>query len=259
MSADDSPNEDATQGHALGPADHARLINDELALLASVKPEHLAARLPHIEGWTVHNVVGHTGWICRYVDLALASDPDTPPSRADVPEPPAGADVFAWFNEARTMISERLATVDPASMHPSWAGPWSAAQWARRMANEASMHRWDAFAAFASPQPIDTALAADGIEEVLELFAPQRLLFDELDAAGQSIHLHATDIESGEWTITFTADGMSWERSHTKGDVAARGPASDLLLLLWSRIPPSRLQLFGDATLLDRWQAAAKF
>lgn len=259
MSADDSPNEDATQGHALGPAEHTRLINDELARLADVKPEHLTARLPHIEGWTVHNVIGHTGWICRYVDLALTADPDTPPSRADVPEPPAGADVFGWFNEARAMLSERLATTDPASMHPSWAGPWSSAQWTRRMANEASMHRWDAFAAFASPQPIDAALAADGIEEVLELFAPQRLLFEELDAAGQTIHLHATDIDSGEWTITFSADGLTWERSHTKGDVAARGTASDLLLLLWSRIPPSRLQLFGDATLLDRWQAAAKF
>jgi len=259
MSADESPTADTPRAHLLGPTDHAHLISVELARLASVKPEHLSASLPHIEGWTVHNVIGHTGWICRYVDLCLAADPDTPPARADVPEPPAGADVFAWFDEARTMIGQRIDSVDPTSIHPSWAGPWSAAQWTRRLANEASMHRWDAFAAFGSPDAIDARLAADGIEEVLELFAPQRLLFDELDAAGRSIHLHATDIEDGEWTIHFTADAMTWERSHAKGDVAARGPVSDLLLLLWSRIPPSRLQLFGDATLLDRWQAAAKF
>lgn len=259
MSADESSPEDAHQGPQLSPADHAHLISVELARLASVKPEHLSASLPHIEGWTVHNVVGHTGWICRYVDLCLAADPDTPPARADVPEPPAGADVFAWFNESRTMIGKRLDTIDPASMHPSWAGPWTAAQWTRRLANEASMHRWDAYAAIGSPEPIDARLAVDGIEEVLDLFAPQRLLFDELAADGMTMHLHATDIEHGEWTITFTANGMSWERSHSKGDVAARGPVSDLLLMLWSRIPPSRLQLFGDATLLDRWQAAAKF
>ncbi len=259
MSADDSTTDGSDKGHLLGPADHAHLINVELARLASVKPEHLSASLPHIEGWTVHNVIGHTGWICRYVDLCLDADPDTPPARSSVPEPPAGADVIAWFNEARSIIGQRIDAVDPTSMHPSWAGPWSAAQWTRRLATEASLHRWDAYAAFASPEPIDARLAADGIEEVLDLFAPHRLLFDELDAEGKTMHLHATDIEHGEWTVEFTADGMSWERAHSKSDVAARGPVSDLLLLLWSRIPPSRLQLFGDATLLDRWQAAAKF
>lgn len=261
MSANDSQSESSTSGsgHTLAAADHSHLINVELARLASVKPEHLAASLPHIEGWTVHSVIGHTGWICRYVDLALAADPDSPPARASVPEPPAGADVFAWFNEARSIIGARIDAADPDSMHPSWAGPWSAAQWIRRLANEASMHRWDAFAAVASPEPIDARLAADGVEEVLDLFAPHRLLFDELDAAGMTMHLHATDLDHGEWTVSFTEDGLTWERTHAKGDVAARGPISDLLLMLWSRIPPSRLQLFGDATVLDRWQAAAKF
>lgn len=259
MSADESPTEHVPDEPVLGPADHAHLVTAELARLASVKTDHLSASLPHIEGWTVHDVIGHTGWICRYVDLCLAADPDTPPARANVPEPPAGADVFAWFNEARKMIGERMDTVDPTSMHPSWAGPWSAAQWLRRLANESSMHRWDAYAAFASPEPIDSRLAVDGIDEVLDLFAPVRLQFDELAAAGQTMHLHATDIDAGEWTISFTEDTMSWERSHAKGDVAARGPVSDLLLMLWGRIPPSRLQLFGDATLLDRWQAAANF
>jgi hypothetical protein len=41
--------------------------------------------------------------------------------------------------------------------------------------------------------------------------------------------------------------------------VAARGSTSDLLLLMWSRIPAGRLEVFGDADLLYRWQAAAAF
>ncbi len=148
MSADDS-------SHVLASSEHAHLVSVELARLASIKPEHLSASLPHIEGRTVHNVIGHTGWICRYVDLCLAATPDDPPARASVPEPPAGADVFAWFNEARTIIGQRVDSIDPASMHPSWAGPWTSAQWVRRLANEASMHRWDAYAAVGSPEPID--------------------------------------------------------------------------------------------------------
>ena len=121
------------------------------------------------------------------------------------------------------------------------------------------MHRWDAHAALSSPEPIDARLAADGIGEVFDLFAQHRLQFDVLDAAGASMHLHATDIDHGEWTVRFSDDALSWEHSHVKSDVAARGPVSDLLLMLWSRIPPSRLQLFGDASLLDRWQSASAF
>src|SRR4051794_33690328 len=42
-----------------------------------------------------------------------------------------------------------------------------------------------------------------------------------------------------------------------RGGVAAtvRGPASDILLALYSRIPLSRLQIDGDAGLIDRLQA----
>jgi predicted lipid carrier protein YhbT len=42
-------------------------------------------------------------------------------------------------------------------------------------------------------------------------------------------------------------------REHAKGDVAVRAPASDLLLFLWGRIPPDRLEVMGDTALLPRW------
>ena len=246
-------------GHVLSPADHRHLTKVELSRLAGMEPEHLNARLPHIDGWTVHSVIGHLGWICRYVDLSLDADPDAPPSRAAVPEPPAGGEVQAWFDEARLLITDKLDLIDPDSIHPTWTGPRPAAWWLRRLANEASMHRWDAYAAIGSPDPIDPRLAADGIEEVFDVFAPHRLQFDVLDATGASMHLHATDLDTGEWMITFTDTSLEWRQAHEKGDVAARGPVSDLLLMLWGRLPPSRLQLFGDAGLLERWQAAAKF
>lgn len=246
-------------GNLLPTSDYRHLVNVELARLGDIGGEHLHAPLPHIEGWTVHSVLGHTGWICRYVDLCLDADPTMPPNRAAVPEAPAGREVLDWFAEGRRLITARLDTADPDSLRPTWTGPQLARWWMRRLANEASMHRWDAYAAIGSPEPIDARLAADGIEEVFDVFAQHRLQFDGLDAAGASMHLHATDIDGGEWTVRFTDSGLEWEQVHEKGDVAARGPVSDLLLMLWSRIPPSRLQLFGDATLLERWQAAATF
>lgn len=47
---------------------------------------------------------------------------------------------------------------------------------------------------------------------------------------------------SGGWDI---------ERRHAKGAFAARGPAADLLLLLWGRRPASALQIFGDEVVLE--------
>ncbi len=81
----------------------------------------------------------------------------------------------------------------------------------------------------------------------------------DLTGVDGTIHLHATDGDgTGEWFIA-TAEGLSWSRSHEKADVAVRGTTSDLLLLLWGRVPPDHLEVLGDASVLDRWHAATRF
>ena len=47
-------------------------------------------------------------------------------------------------------------------------------------------------------------------------------------------------------------DGVVVERAHAKGDVAVRGPASDLLLVAWHRKPVTSVDTFGD---VDRAEA----
>ena len=65
---------------------------------------------------------------------------------------------------------------------------------------------------------------------------------------------NAHDGSEGEWLVIAESDRFDVRREHAKGDVAARASASDLLLFLWGRIPPDRLEVFGDASLLDRWR-----
>ena len=46
------------------------------------------------------------------------------------------------------------------------------------------------------------------------------------------------------------------EHTHTKADVAVRGPATDLLRVLSRRLPlaaASSLEVFGDPALFDHW------
>lgn len=243
----------------LTTSDFLHLLRVEAARMSEIQPDHLTMEIPHIEGWTVQSVVGHTGWVLRFAGLCLSTDPDNPPSRSSVPEPPPGDEVIDWFTTGSQELQAVLADTNFETPRPTFTGAQPASWWARRLSHEVAMHRWDAESAFGSPDPIDSRQAKDGIDEVLEIFTPQRMQFATLEGDGETVHLHATDVDDGEWFMTYRSEAVEWEHSHAKGDVAARGPVSDLLLLLWSRIPSSRLEVFGDATLLDRWQDAAKF
>ncbi len=243
----------------LSAADYQHLFRVEAARLTQVDERDLRVEIPHLEGWTVQSVVGHTGWVYRFANMMLHAEPDNPPNRGSVPEPPPGPEVIEWTAEGGNELEKTLSDIDLDSVHPTWTGPQPAFWWLRRIAHEVSMHRWDAESATSTPSPIDARQAIDGIDEVLEIFAPNRLQFDVLGGSGETVHLHATDVDDGEWVVTYHPDRIDWEHAHAKSDVAARGSASDLLLLVWCRLPPSRLELFGDATLLDRWQTAATF
>lgn len=243
----------------LTPADHRHLLQVETARLCQTNPSNLDLDVPHLDGWTVRSVIGHTGWVFRFATLAVQADPGDPPSRSSVPEPPPGREVIDWLASGYAGLRDALDGAELDAIVPTFTGPQPTSWWFRRLGHEVAMHRWDAESASTSPEPIDPQQALDGIDEVLQVFVPARMQFPVLAGAGETVHLHATDIEGGEWFLTYGAEEVAWERAHAKGDVAARGPVSDLLLLMWGRLPPSRLEVLGDATLLDRWQQAATF
>lgn len=49
---------------------------------------------------------------------------------------------------------------------------------------------------------------------------------------------------------------MTWEHAHRKGDVAVRGSASDLYLMLWGRVAPTDVEVIGDDEFLTALLAA---
>ena len=121
------------------------------------------------------------------------------------------------------------------------------------MAEETAIHRWDAAAG-----DIRADLAVDGVDELLELFAP-RIPAERLSGVDGSIHLHATDTE-GEWLVRLSPGGISFEHGHAKGDLALRGRAADLLLWSWNRARvDDRFETFGDLGLLEAWRTVVVF
>lgn len=244
---------DATGYAELRAAEGARLT--AIATEAETPGDALQRQVPSCPGWDLEGLIAHCATVWTFVngsitagermDLAAITRPDGPVSR--------------WHNEA----FDTLTGVLESRQSDEGAWTWdpqhqSMSFWWRRMAQETTMHRWDAETALGvTPAPIDPELAVDGVDELFDVYV--RLRNPTAFAGdGETVHLHATDAH-GEWVITRGGDGMTVERSHKKSDVAARGPAQDLLLFVWGRIGPDRLETFGDTALLEDWQRNVRF
>ena len=163
---------------------------------------------------------------------------------------PDGDALIDYVAQGYVELADTLASAPPEEPCWSWVPDARVAFWSRRQANELSVHRWDVQNAAGVVDPIARELAVDGIQELFDIL-PYRP-GGAPSGHGETIHLHCTDGD-GEWLLRLDPDGPVVTNEHAKGDVAARGSASDLVLMMWGRVPVSSVEVFGDASLLERW------
>jgi uncharacterized protein (TIGR03083 family) len=231
-------------------ADYVRHLRADGEALAAAARRNLEAAVPSCPGWTVGDLVFHTGAVHREKTLIVGRGLENPPEW-ESPEDPDDEHLVDWFDEGLEELARVLETSDPGQPAWNWSSrqPQIAAFWPRRMAHETSVHRWDAEAAVGTPNPIDSDLAADGVDEFLFVHMPEEESRPPLDG---TVHLHRTD-GPGEWFVHFDASGVNVTKEHKKGDVAVRGPASDLVLLLWRRIGPQDVEMLGDSGVAEKF------
>ncbi len=226
----------------------------EGAVVADLPPSALDAEVRACPGWDVARMIGHLGrvhaWATSFLDLGPHG------GEADAgPRPPGGAALLPWYRERLDSLVAELDRHDPDEPSAGFTGPAPAGFWFRRMAHELAVHRWDAQNAVAPGEEgsIGPELAADGVDEWLEVFVPRLLARTGVpdDLVGATLHLHCTDEggidDTGEWLLRLTAQGSELERAHAKGDAALRAPAADLLLAVWHRKGLDDLDVVGDA------------
>jgi uncharacterized protein (TIGR03083 family) len=178
------------------------------------------------------------------------------PREVDLAIPDDAAGLPDWLEASAAGLVETLAAADPDDACWTWTDDRHVRFWARRMACETAVHRWDGGSVQGDPEPFDGALAVEGIDEQLAnlpFFAP-----DAVAGAGETLHLHCTD-RDGEWLLRRGADGLEVRREHAKGDVALRGPASALYLVLLGRAGTETVDVFGEPGALDPWQPVLHF
>jgi uncharacterized protein (TIGR03083 family) len=236
-------------------------VRSNSGLLArAARTAGLEAAVPTTPGWTVADLIQHTGVRHRWVTEIIETKAQERVGRAEIPGPGQGDDAVAWFEAGAAGLLSTLEAADPDT--PVWT--WSSAEpvparfWFRRVAHETVIHRVDAESAAGDVGPIEpAALAADGIDELLELVTV-RTEGDDPGGLSGSFHFHTTDV-AGEWVVVFAGGAMTVRREHAKADVAVRGAASDLELFLYNRRGADGLDVFGDPALVAAWAEHVRF
>ena len=169
------------------------------------------------------------------------------------PNRPDDGQIEETYRSGLARVVSVLRAADPDMRTWSWIEGSTASWVKRRLAHETTVHRWDAELAAGDDPLIGGTFASDGIDEFL--FQMIGRVSPGAGAAGGSVHLHCTDVD-GEWTVRPQADGsLAVTREHAKGDAAIRGAASDLLLVLWRRLPLEAVDVIGDADVAERFIA----
>jgi uncharacterized protein (TIGR03083 family) len=154
-------------------------------------------------------------------------------------------DLFAEF--ARHRVDEETTTFGADS---------TIGFWARRMALEAAVHRYDAELAHSDPTPIADDLAVDGVDEVLRVMLGGPWWSERVDSQ------HPVDA-----VVAVQTGGRTWfcdvrKRSATIADRSAVAPAAtvsgepqQVFLWLWGRTPDSSVDRTGDAAAIAELRA----
>ncbi|NKY19577.1 maleylpyruvate isomerase family mycothiol-dependent enzyme [Tsukamurella spumae] len=233
-----------------GPNDWLSALRRDGDAIAATPPESLDLAVPSCPGWTVRDLIVHLGGVHRWAATFLAEGPDSTNRFAPIEDDaPAGAAVIVWYRDRLDGLVAELGRHDADAPARAFTGRATVGFWMRRQAHETAVHRWDAENAWNAALPVESLLAGDGIEEWAEVFAGRFLsrgpgLPDEL--VGRTVHLHGTDRERAEWTLSLERESVAVARGHAKGDVALRGATSDLYLALWRRVPLADLDVLGD-------------
>ncbi|WP_018686587.1 maleylpyruvate isomerase family mycothiol-dependent enzyme [Actinokineospora enzanensis] len=210
----------------------------------------LDEQVPTCPGWTGADLLLHVAEVYLHKARTMAAGEWPQPWPPDF----TGADPVETFDAA---YAELIGQLEPRPFADSTLTWYPADQtvgfWARRMAQEAVIHRIDAESAAGLPSAeIPVELALDGVDEVLTCFLSfaSTAFPQAFSGALDGLDGRVVRVEAGpsSWyvtlspTITVSAGGTS--------DAVVRGEPGDVLRWLWRRADDSVVAIDGDAELV---------
>ncbi len=236
---------------SLAYASYVDSITEEAARLADAVmagPEKALACCP---GWSAGDLLGHLEGIYRFWFVQLeAADAE---ERTEAPDGAPGG--VEGFEKAVTDVARLLDEVGPNAPCWNWAGEDPTAEFvARRLALETAVHRVDAERAQGDATPIEAELAADGIEERIELFVRRKVAQMPTATLGGTLCLIANDLDAA-FVIDVERGRVRWRRGRGPADAVLVGGASDLYLFTWNRVDLEAFEVTGNRDVAAAWAA----
>src|ERR1700752_3943365 len=157
----------------LGFADMLDLIEDRSKALRSAAAEAgFDAQVPGCPDWKVADLIAHIGEVQLFWSAAVgAGEAANPPGPDLVGDTSPQGDLLAWSADATDRLVLELRNAGPDRMCWTWwevsGAPMTAGAVARHQVQEAAVHAFDAQQAAGKPQPLPSAVAADGVGEYL--------------------------------------------------------------------------------------------
>ncbi|WP_324274540.1 maleylpyruvate isomerase N-terminal domain-containing protein [Blastococcus brunescens] len=202
--------------------------------------------MPWIPAWTAADLIGHLGTVHRWATAILQAGHTERPS-PDAATPPPAEGLLEWYAAGLTALVTTLRSTPPdaPAWHMSPAAEKVAAAWARRQAHELLVHRCDLEAAAGvAHATVDTALAEDGVDELLTVVVPRWAHTEPLSTAEASVAVTGSDT-GRTWSVRVLRGVITVEPDLTGAeDAHLRAPVHALLLHLWGR--PANVSLDGD-------------
>ncbi|MFC7878068.1 maleylpyruvate isomerase family mycothiol-dependent enzyme [Isoptericola sp. NPDC057391] len=256
----------------------ASLARDSALLVAAVHAAPAGAEVPACPGCTAGDLAFHVASVQSFWASVVGREPGAGLPGGDVVPLERPADdgaLAALVRDATAWLVAALAGRDPGEPCWYWHPEGHSVGWVtRRQQHEALVHRVDAEqAAGQGVTPLDPGIAADGVDEVLDVLLGGHPAWTTFTPAGGTAAVvveapgetpHRWDVELGRVRGTGPESGRAYDvpggRLAPPGDrpdAVVVGAAADLDLWLWGRGGPEGLRVTGDPAAVEALRAAA--
>ncbi|MCW2791598.1 MAG: hypothetical protein JWO76_696 [Nocardioides sp.] len=251
--------------------DYLRHLRDESRrfrdVLADCEP---TARVPGCPEWDAADLLWHLATVQHFWATIVRTRPEGPAEDHEPPRPDSYAGLLATYDDQSAALLAELEAADPAERAWTWSTEQTVGFTIRRQAHEALVHRLDAEQTAGGVTPLDAALAADGVEECLDVMFGGLPPWGEFHPDPRFVRVDLTDsgesvwVQLGRFVGTDPDDDTHYDDDDihvvpdpgAEPDAVVAGPAGALDTWLWRRGDDSEIRVTGDREVFDRFRVA---
>jgi uncharacterized protein (TIGR03083 family) len=228
-----------------------------------------AAPVPTCPEWRADDLLWHLAEVQHWWTWIVQHRPKGPDEYPEPRRPGRHDALLSFYDEQYVALADALAGADPAEAAWTWHPEQKDVAFIyRRQAHEALIHRRDAELAAHTISPFPPALAADGVDEVLDVMYGGCPPWGEFSGLPHYVRLDLTDTGDVVWVQLGRFHGTDPEGiEHDEDDLhvvpdpgvepdaVISGTAEALDARLWRRADGSETRLAGDLKIIDRFRA----